>query len=131
MPHPVELTVYPDQCDTFGHLNQASYLALFERARWEVLRQGPGMDVFTRNNIWPAVRKATVGYHAGVWPGDVLRFDIALLHRGRTSFTLRQNAVRASDNVTVATLECVYVCIDRSEQPVPVNDEILAAFGGS
>ena len=43
---PILLTVYPDECDAFGHLNQASFLSLFERARWEMLRAGPGMDVF-------------------------------------------------------------------------------------
>ena len=49
MPVPeIDLTVYPDECDAFGHLNQASFLTLFERARWEMLARGPGMDVFTR-----------------------------------------------------------------------------------
>ena len=50
----VKLTIYPDQCDAYGHLNQASYLALFERARWELLARGPGMDVFERAGVWPA-----------------------------------------------------------------------------
>ncbi len=27
----IDLTVYPDECDAYGHLNQASFLALFER----------------------------------------------------------------------------------------------------
>ena len=49
----IDLTVYPDECDAFGHLNQASFLSLFERARWEMLARGPGMDVFTRAGAWP------------------------------------------------------------------------------
>ena len=28
----IDLTVYPDECDTFGHLNQASFLSLFDFA---------------------------------------------------------------------------------------------------
>ena len=36
----VDLTVYPLECDAFGHLNHASVLALFERARWESLARG-------------------------------------------------------------------------------------------
>ena len=33
MAHPTEidLTVYPDECDAFGHLNQASILSLFDK----------------------------------------------------------------------------------------------------
>ena len=60
----VDLTVYPFECDAFGHLNEASFLALFERARWDALAKGPGMDLFKRNRVWPAVRKATVDYRA-------------------------------------------------------------------
>lgn len=126
---PIDLTVYPDECDAFGHLNQAAYLALFERARWELLARGPGMDAFTRAGVWPAVRRAVVDYHAGAWPGDVLRFEVAITHRGRTSFTLVQRATRLRDQRLVATLECVFVCIDQEERPVPVPDAILAALG--
>ena len=72
---PILLTVYPDECDTFGHLNQAAFLSLFERARWEMLRAGPGMDVFDRTGAWPAVRRTVVEYHAAAYPGDVLRFE--------------------------------------------------------
>lgn len=124
----VKLTVYPDECDAFGHLNQASYLALFERARWELLSRGPGMDVFERAGVWPAVRRATIDYHAGVWPGDVLEFSTELVSRGRTSFTLRQRAVRHHDQRLAATLESVFVCIDNEERPVALPDAVLAAL---
>lgn len=124
----VQLTVYPDECDAFGHLNQASYLAMFERARWELLARGPGMDVFERAGVWPAVRRATVDYHAGVWPGDVLVFSTELVSRGRTSFTLRQRAVRQHDARLAATLESVFVCIDERERPVALPDAVLAAL---
>src|SRR3989442_1172753 len=56
----VELTVYPNDCDAFGHLNQAGLAALLERARWEGLARGPGMDLFQRNGVWPALRKAPI-----------------------------------------------------------------------
>jgi YbgC/YbaW family acyl-CoA thioester hydrolase len=124
----VKLTIYPDQCDAYGHLNQASYLSLFERARWELLARGPGMDVFERAGVWPAVRRATIDYHAGVWPGDVLDFTTELVSRGRTSFTLRQRAVRDSDARLAATLETVFVCIDSEERPVAIPAAVLAAL---
>ena len=60
----VDLTVYPYECDAFGHLNQAALLTLLERARWEALARGPGMDLFDRNGVWPAVRKAVIEYRA-------------------------------------------------------------------
>src|SRR6478752_5312698 len=119
----IDLTVYPDECDAFGHLNQASFLSLFERARWEMLARGPGMDVFTRAAAWPAVRKTVIDYHAAAFPGDVLRFHQTVSHHGRTSFTMRQTARRVKDEVLIATAEFVFVCINREGRPIQVPAE--------
>lgn len=130
MPLPeIDLTVYPDECDAFGHLNQASFLALFERARWEMLARGPGMDVFTRHATWPAVRKATIEYSAAAYPGDVLRFSQMLVHHGRTSFTLRQQARRVRDDALTATAEFLFVCIDAQGRPTQVPAEFTTFIG--
>ncbi len=124
MPTPeIDLVVYPDECDAFGHLNQASFLSLFERARWEMLRGGPGMDVFTRTGSWPALRKTVIDYRAAAFPGDVLRFHQVLTHVGRTSFTMRQTARRVRDDALIAGAEFVFVCIDREGRPTPVPPE--------
>jgi YbgC/YbaW family acyl-CoA thioester hydrolase len=119
----VDLVVYPDECDAFGHLNQASFLSLFERARWEMLLRGPGMDVFTRSEAWPALRKTVIDYRAAAFPGDVLRFQQMLTHHGRTSFTMRQTATRLRDDTLIASAEFVFVCIDRDGHPIPVPEE--------
>ena len=126
----VDLTVYPFECDAFGHLNEASFLALFERARWDALAKGPGMDLFKRNQVWPAVRKATVEYRAGAFPGDVLSIDTVLTDRGTTSFTMQHAAKRASDGALIAEATLVFVCIDRAGRPTPIPDEVARALGG-
>jgi 3-oxoadipate enol-lactonase len=125
----IDLPVYPDECDAFGHLNQASFLSLFERARWEMLMRGPGMDVFSRSGAWPAVRKSVIDYHAAAFPGDVLRFHQALTHLGRTSFTMRQTARRVKDDVLIATAEFVFVCINQEGRPIPVPAEFSGYMG--
>jgi 3-oxoadipate enol-lactonase len=122
----IDLVVYPDECDAFGHLNQASFLSLFERARWEMLLRGPGMDVFTRAGAWPALRKTVIDYRAAAFPGDVLRFQQALTHHGRTSFTMRQTARRVRDETLIASAEFVFVCIDRDGRPMPVPPEFTS-----
>jgi 3-oxoadipate enol-lactonase len=119
----IDLVVYPDECDAFGHLNQAAFLSLFERARWEMLHRGPGMDVFTRAGTWPALRKTVIDYRAAAFPGDVLRFSQALTHHGRTSFTMRQTARRVRDETLIASAEFVFVCIDRDGHPVPIPNQ--------
>jgi len=126
---PVELTVYPAECDAFGHLNQAALLALLERARWDALARGPGMDLFDRNGVWPAARKAVIEYKAGVYPRDVLRIEMTVTHRGTTSMTLRHVVRRVSDDIVVAEAEIVFVCIDRLGRPTPLPEEIARFLG--
>ncbi len=126
----VDVTVYPFECDAFGHLNEASFLAVFERARWDSLAKGPGMDLFKRNHVWPAVRKVTVDYRAGAFPGDVLSIETVLTDRGTTSFTVQHVAKRLSDGALIAEATLVFVCIDRAGRPTPIPDEVIRALGG-
>ena len=125
----VELTVYPYDCDAFGHLNQSALLALLERARWDALARGPGMDLFDRNGVWPAVRKATVEYLAPVFARDVVRVETVVVGRGTTSMTLRHAVRRTSDETLVAEAEIVFVCIDRLGRATPVPEEIARFLG--
>ena len=126
---PVELTVYPYECDAFGHLNQAALLTLLERARWDTLARGPGMDLFDRNGVWPAVRKATIEYRAPAFARDVLRVETTVAGRGTTSMTLRHVVRRISDDAGIAEAEMVFVCIDRLGRATPIPDEIARFLG--
>jgi pimeloyl-ACP methyl ester carboxylesterase/acyl-CoA thioesterase FadM len=126
---PVEVLVFPDDCDAYGHLNQAGFLRLFERARWSLLARGPGMDLFERHGVWPAVRKATVEFLRQVFPGDVLRFEMEVAAWGETSFTLRQRARKVGDDGFAAESEIVFVTIGRDGRPVPIPLDVARFFG--
>ncbi|NIM51871.1 MAG: alpha/beta fold hydrolase [Gemmatimonadales bacterium] len=125
----VVMRVYADDCDAFGHVNQASFLRMFERVRWEVLAAGPGMEAFQRSRTWPAVRKSTIEYTAEAFPGDVLQFDTTLTHLGRTSFSLHQTARREADGTLVAEADFVFVCVGEAGKPTTVPAEIRNFFG--
>lgn len=126
----IEVTVYPYECDAYGHLNEAAWLLLFERARWEALARGPGADFFGRHGVWPAVRRAVVDYRKPAFPGDVLAIDVHLEDLGRTSITLTQHAVRTGDGALLAEAHLVFVMIDGEGRSVPVPDAVGALFGG-
>ncbi len=125
----VEVTVYPFDCDAFGHLNQAACLLLLEKARWDGLARGSGMDVFKRNGIWPAVRHTTIEYKAGAFPGDVLRVETVVVGRGTTSFTMRHVMRRVSDDAVVAEAKLVFVCINAAGRSTPVPEELARILG--
>jgi YbgC/YbaW family acyl-CoA thioester hydrolase len=125
----IELMVYPYDCDAFGHLNQAALLTLLERARWDALARGPGMDLFDRNGVWPAVRKATIEYKAPVFARDVVRVETTVLNRGITSMTLHHVVRRVADETVAAEADIVFVCIDRLGRATPLPDEIARFLG--
>lgn len=120
--------MYPYECDAYGHLNEAACLQLFERARWETLARGPGMNLFRRHGVWPAVRRATVDYHLPVFPGDILDVDLQLEKLGRTSMEMRQRATRKSDGMLVAEAHLLFVMIDTSGNPTPVPEDVSGLF---
>jgi YbgC/YbaW family acyl-CoA thioester hydrolase len=126
----IELLVYPDDCDSFGHVNQATFLRLFEHARWQAVAKGPGIDIFDRTDAWPAVRKTTIEYFASAFPGDFLRFATDPPQLGRTSFTMHQTARRVSDDTLIAEAEFVFVCVSRDGTPKPVPEEIAGFLSG-
>jgi 3-oxoadipate enol-lactonase len=126
---PVEVTVYPYECDAYGHLNEAAYLTIFERARWESLARGPGADLFRRHGVWPAVRHATVDFRKPAFPGDVLTVDLRLESLGRTSVVMSQRAVRRADGAELAEAKLTFVMVDTEGCPVAVPDELAAVFG--
>ena len=125
---PVTVTIYPYDCDAYGHLSEAAFVRLFEQARWENFSRGPGLQLFRRTTVWPAVRRLTVDYHLPVWPGDVLDVHTVLVKLGRTSLELRHTAIRQSDGQTVADAVVLFVMIDGSGNPTPVPDELAALF---
>ncbi len=125
----IDLLVCPEDCDAFGRLSGSALMRLFERARWESISRGPGMQVFTSKGVRPAARKATTEYLVSVLAGDVLTFDTVLTHHGKTSFTLHQTARRAPDRTLVAEGDFVLVAVDEQDRPMPVPQEIARFFG--
>ena len=58
--------------DTLGHLNNASYLQLFEEARWDFSSQGGfGLDWVLSNQKSPVVVKAEMSFRKEVLNREV------------------------------------------------------------
>ena len=50
------LTILETHLDTFGHMNNATYLQLFEQARWEIITErGFGLKVIQEKQIGPVI----------------------------------------------------------------------------
>ena len=50
------LTIREAHLDTFGHVNNATYLAILEEARWELItRNGYGLEEVVRRRVGPTI----------------------------------------------------------------------------
>jgi thioesterase-3 len=57
--HEYRLLILEKHLDTFGHVNNASYLEILEEARWDLItRNGYGLDEVHRLKIGPVVLEA-------------------------------------------------------------------------
>ena len=54
--HNYEIVIHERQLDTFGHVNNAVYLDLFEEARWDLITgNGYGLTEVQRSKIGPTI----------------------------------------------------------------------------
>lgn len=65
-PNPIfdyALTIRENHLDTFGHVNNAVYLQIFEEARWElVTKHGYGMDKIRETGLGPTLLDVHVSF---------------------------------------------------------------------
>ena len=63
-PENYELLIKEAHIDTFGHVNNAVYLALFEEARWDMItRNGFGLKEIQSRAMGPVVLEAKLRFH--------------------------------------------------------------------
>ncbi len=130
----VDVAVYPHECDGSGRLQAVGAIALLERARWEGLMRGAGIDVFTRAGVITATRHVSVAHISGAAPGDVLRVVTRLADRTTTTYSLHHRVTRVRDGVRVMEAELQFECLDRLGRPTPLPEAIgraLGAHGGT
>jgi|SRR5262252_1652686 len=98
--HEKKILVSEAHLDSFGHLNHARYLELFEQARWDLITERNfGIDVIRRTKTGPVILEVTVKYMRELGPRDpvVIRSEL-LTYEGKIG-TFRQQMVKDDGGV--------------------------------
>ncbi|MCB0386228.1 MAG: acyl-CoA thioesterase, partial [Bdellovibrionales bacterium] len=75
------LTVREAHLDTFGHVNNATYLALFEEARWELVTQRDyGLDQVRNRQQGPIILDVHVEFRKEMKLREQVLITTTLLH---------------------------------------------------
>jgi acyl-CoA thioester hydrolase len=84
--------VKPEHCDVYGHVNNASYLTLFEEARWNLITaNGYGLDTIKQTGLGPVILEAHVKYLKELGDGTPLEISTTLEHyEGKTGTLLQE-----------------------------------------
>ena len=57
------LKIREGHLDTFGHMNNATYLQILEEARWDILNQnGYGLDYIRKSGMGPTILEVTLRF---------------------------------------------------------------------
>lgn len=130
--HIYHFKVKEQHLDTFGHVNNATYLELFEEARWDwITGNGYGLDVIKATGLGPVVLEISITFKRELR----LRQDITVnteisQTRGKIS-KLRQEMRDATGNLCCEAIFSFGLFDTNKRKLVPPTQEWLAAIGPS
>lgn len=86
--HTYEFVVQETDLDTFGHVNHANYLRIFEQARWAWLStKNYGLDKIQETQIGPTILEVNVQYKRELKQRQRIRIESwCAEHKGKISY---------------------------------------------
>ena len=125
-----EVIVRESHLDTFGHMNNASYLVLFEEARWEhITKNGYGLRKVKELQQGPVLLELSVKFRREITLREKIKITMELLDsKGKISH-FRQEMIK--EDGTVATeLELTFGLFDlRTRRLIEPTPEWKKAIG--
>ena len=130
LPHEYELLIKEHHLDTFGHVNNATYLALLEEARWDyITANGYGLETVKRLRLGPVILEATLKFKRELGNRSKIRIVSRMeSYEGKVG-TMSQNIVDESGQLSCEA-RFVFGLFDLDARKlVPPTPEWLQALG--
>ncbi|KAJ9433804.1 MULTISPECIES: tol-pal system-associated acyl-CoA thioesterase [Enterobacterales] len=121
--------VYYEDTDAGGVVYHASYLAFYERARTEMLRQHHfNQQVLLEEQVAFVVRRMTIDFVAAARLDDLLEIQTEVTSMTRATMTFSQRIVNAEGKV-LNEAEVLIACINpHLMKPIALPKSIVAEF---
>jgi acyl-CoA thioester hydrolase len=104
--------VYYEDTDAGGVVYHARYLAFFERARTEILRQlGISQQTLLQESIAFVVKKMDISYHAPAHLDDMLTISTKVEQVRKASIIFKQTIFNQNKHV-ISTADVLIACVD-------------------
>lgn len=74
--HSYQVTIHEAHLDTFGHVNNAKYLELYEQARWDLITNNDyGLDEIKKLKIGPVVLEVNLTFKREITNREVITIE--------------------------------------------------------
>ena len=106
--HEYEVFIRETHLDTFGHVNNATYLTLFEEARWDLITaRGYGLETIRETRLGPVILEANVKFRREVKNRETIVIRTTLESYENNIGRLRQKMLKADGQLAC---DATFVC---------------------
>ena len=125
-----QVLVRESYLDTFGHMNNAAYLVLFEEARWDfITHNGYGLKKVQELQQGPIVLELNLRFRKEITLRETIAITIKILSYERKIGRFRQEMIKA-DGTVAAELELTIGLFDlRTRRLIEPTPEWKKAIG--
>jgi len=117
------------ELDSFGHVNNAVFLQLLEKARNDfMLQKGLSFADFSRWGCFPVVTKATLIYKAPAYADDPLVIRGWITDWSQASFTLRYEIIHQEKKQLLLSGETSHVFVNANNKPMRLPARFFEKF---
>ncbi|HVV69470.1 MAG TPA: acyl-CoA thioesterase [Patescibacteria group bacterium] len=115
--------------DTFGHVNNAAYLTLFEDARWDLITQnGYGLNKIKETGLGPVVLEMKLRFVKEIRLREAIVIETQMLSYEQKIGRLMQTMLRAGEVCCSAEMLIGLFDLEQRKLVLP-TDEWLKAIG--
>jgi len=107
--HEYRLRILESHLDTFGHVNNATYLQLFEEARWDLITErGYGVEKIQSSRLGPVILEANVKFKREVKNRTPIVIRTECIQYRRLIGKLRQRVYQPTETGELLSCEAIF-----------------------
>jgi acyl-CoA thioester hydrolase len=123
MTHITELKTRSYECDSYGHINNATYLNYLEYARIQLLDSLPeSYSELRRRGVGFVVTRICIDYRQQVGSGEILRIETRSIQKQKVRMVFQQKIYRGDE--LVAEAQVTWACINEQGKLIRIPPEL-------
>lgn len=113
--------------DTFGHVNNAAYLILFEEARWDLItKNGYGLKKIKETGLGPTILEINLKFLKELCLRDQITIESQMISYNKKIGKLIQRIIRAGEICCIAEITIALFSLSERKLVIPTQDWLRA-----